>query len=549
MAQPPREQPDVLVAGAGPVGLTMAHELARRGLRVRLVDAAAGPVTTSRAIATHPRTLEIYDAMGVIDEVLARGRRIRAFTIVKDGHRLARLDADYRTMPTRYPYTVIIEQVHTEAVLRQAVAKLGVEVEWGVRLEELAQDESGVRARLRRPDGTVEDTEVPWLVGCDGGHSTVRKQLGLALIGDSRETWMLADASVTCDLPPDSIYWIQSSGQALMMVPLAGDGRWRLLDTADVRPDAPPDEIAVHFGRKLTAGTGHTVTVADPEWVSVFTFQQRMVPSMRVGRCFVAGDAAHVHSPASGQGMNTGIHEAFNLAWKLALVARGQAGEELLDSYSAERVPIGGALLGSTRRATFLVQLKNSVAGLLLPAVFAVVRTVRPVRLRLQRKMLGGMSGLNLAYPDSPLTVPAEHGEGRGPRPGQRVTTAIADPLDPGGRALAEELRDPRWTLLVAAGKPETTAVAVDAQGRYDDRLSVRVLAGSGVHHSGPGGRLLPDPGGTVTADLGLTPGTWLLVRPDGYLLTRGRSGARLEQALVTLFPARSAASIATTDA
>ena len=169
---------DVLVAGAGPVGLTVAYELARRGVRVRLVDAAPGPATTSRAVATHPRTLEVYDQMGVVDEMIARAVRITAFTLYADGRRLARLDADYTEIPTRYPYTLAMDQVLTEEVLREALAARGVAVEWGMRLSSFQQDADGVTARLEGAAGS-EETRVGWLVGCDGGHSTVRKLLDL----------------------------------------------------------------------------------------------------------------------------------------------------------------------------------------------------------------------------------------------------------------------------------------------------------------------------------------------------------------------------------
>ncbi|ALC18507.1 FAD-dependent oxidoreductase [Streptomyces pristinaespiralis] len=530
-------RPDVLVAGAGPVGLTAAHELARRGLRVRLVDAATGPARTSRAVAVHPRTLETLDQMGTAAPVIEAGRKNRAFTMFASGRRLVRLEADYRSMPTRHPYTVIIEQTRTEAVLRDAVARLGVEIEWGVRLTGLEQDTTTVRATLRHADGTEEICETPWLVGCDGGHSTVRKQLGLPLIGESRDTWLLADAPVRTDLEPDSIYWVHTGKQAMMMVPYARPGHWRLLDTAPRTPDAAG--AAERIADRLTTGLGHQVHVGDPEWVSVFTFQQRMVPRMHQGRVFVAGDAAHVHSPASGQGMNTGIQEAYNLAWKLAMVHQGHAGPALLDTYSTERVPIGKQLLGSTRTATFLVQLKNALASLALPAVFTVVRAVPPLRRAIQRKVLGGMSGLRIDYATSPLTtgagpepvpvaapvaapvfVPRHR---HVPAPGERAATATArEPASPGPRAFADELRDVRWTLLVApgahtaAGTPVRTAT--DAAARHGAWLSVRTVGDTTT----PGPRPLPDPDGALRRALGLASGAWALIRPDGYLAAHG---------------------------
>ncbi|MFI6560817.1 FAD-dependent oxidoreductase [Streptomyces sp. NPDC050534] len=522
----------VLVAGAGPVGLTAAHELARRGLRVRLIDAAPQPATTSRAVATHPRTLETYDQMGVVEEILEQAQQIRAFTMFSRGRRLVRLDADYSTMPTRYPFTAIVEQVDTEAVLRAAVARLGVEVEWGTRLTGFTQDGGRVVVGLERADGSAESAEVPWLVGCDGGHSAVRKELGLPLLGESSETWMLADAPVDVDLPRDSIYWIHTGSQALMMVPFRRGGRWRLLDTTTAPPGTDADVVADRFASKLGPGLGRTAEVRTPTWTSVFTFQQRMVPRMGEGRVFVAGDAAHVHSPASGQGMNTGIQEAYNLAWKLALVEQGHAERELLDSYSAERVPVGETLLGSTKKATFMVQLKNAFAPLALPVVFGVIRNVTPLRKKVQRQVLGGISGLRLGYPDSPLTRPAD--TGRGPLPGTRASVgAGADPADPGCRAWAEELRDTRWTLALTPG---TAAGVLTA----DAWLSVRTL-GDGTQGPGP----LADPNGRLRTALGLGPGGWLLVRPDGYVAAHGGefSETDLRQALAAahlrLVPAR----------
>ncbi|WP_369780489.1 FAD-dependent oxidoreductase [Streptomyces sp. R33] len=525
--------PRVLVVGAGPVGLTAAHELARRGLRVRVVDGAPGPAPTSRAVAVHPRTLETFDQMGLVDGLLARGRRNRAFTMFARGRRLVRLEADYRSMPTRFPFTLVIGQTETEEVLREAVARLGVRVEWGVRLTSLEQDRDTVRARLEHADGSTEEYEVPWLVGCDGGHSTVRKQLGLPLLGESSETWALADAAVSLDLPPDTIYWAHTGSQAMMMVPYQREGYWRLLDTAPAGRSETPREAAERFSEKLSTGLGRPVQVAEPDWTSVFTFQQRMVPRMHDGRCFVAGDAAHVHSPASGQGMNTGIQEAYNLAWKLAMAALGQAGRELLATYGQERVPIGKKLLGSVRKATFLVQFKNTMAGVGLPIAFTFVRNIGPLRRAIQRKVLGGMSGLLLSYPESPLTtadplmaVPA----------GSRAAAAAGrHPDDPGSEALRAELRDTRWSLVWAAqDEPgEAGRVAAAAAEAHGTWLSVRT-AGDGL---GGGPAPLPDPNGLLRRSLDLGPGAWVLIRPDGYIAASGTELTRrgLARALAPL--------------
>ncbi|WP_020497311.1 FAD-dependent oxidoreductase [Sciscionella marina] len=513
---------EVLIVGAGPVGLVAAHELSRHGLRVRVIDARTGPADTSRAIATHPRCLETYDQMGVIADVLPRGQRITAFTLYREGKKLTRLSADYTTTPTRYPFTLAIEQEQTEQALRYAMHRRGIAVEWGVRLETFEQLGDQVHATLRAADGTVSRFAVPWLLGCDGGHSTVRKTLGLPLLGQSSETWMIADARVHTDVPADSIYWVHTGGRTLMMAPLR-DGRWRLLDTARTERDIPPQEIAQRFSAELSKGLGVATRIEKPQWSSVFTFQQRMVPRMQLDRCFVAGDAAHVHSPASGQGLNTGIQEAVNLAWKLAMVARGLAGPALLETYSAERVPVGEALLQTTNRATFLVQLKNTLAGLALPVVFAIVRAVPEIRRRLQRKILGRVSGLRLAYADSPLTVPERGRSRNGPVPGERFCQITESQAGrPGWLALLAELREPSWSLFVFSGNETVHTVGAELAERHSDWLSVRTIADDATCATAT--RPIVDALGDIRATLGSTDNGWALVRPDGYLAARGRT-------------------------
>ncbi|WP_062436833.1 FAD-dependent oxidoreductase [Herbidospora daliensis] len=527
----------VLVAGAGPTGLMTAYELVRRGVPVRLIDAADGPATTSRAAAIHARTIEVLDQVGLYEAFEARAVSGRGIAFYADGAELASMDATFTTQATRFDQVWFLDQVITEELLREALAAHGVSVEWGARLIELAENPEAVTVRLRHADGTLEEGQVAWLVGADGGHSVVRDQLGVRLTGESSETWLIADAELDFAEPleHDRIRWIRADGKTVMIFPLVGDRRWRLLDTVDVAYDGDLGAVAERFAGKLSRGLGREVTVATPSWVSVFTIQQRAVPVMqsragvgRPSRCFLVGDAAHVHSPASGQGLNTGLQDAVNLAWKLAAATRGELSVEraaaLLDSYSAERVPVGQALLSTTQMATALVNLRNSTVDQHLPAVFATLRALPPLFHAVNQGFLGGMSGLAIAYPTSPLTVHDGDTTRTGPRPGQRLAQVRrADARDPSWQPVLAALREPGWTLLVAM--TETAAGSLDVwRSKAWPTPAVHPVDGLAAEQLG---LRCAQPAAETTG--------WLLVRPDGHVAARGRGSAELDRALARI--------------
>ncbi|GAA0639131.1 FAD-dependent monooxygenase [Kutzneria viridogrisea] len=502
----------VLVVGAGPVGLTAAHELARRGIAVRLVDRAPGPATTSRATATHARTLEIYEQMGLLADLLPRGQRAENFSIHMRGRVLIRFGTDYSALPTRFPFTLQVDQVITEEVLRERVRRLGVDIEWGVTLESLRQQGNRVYPALRHSDGREETAQAGWLVGADGAHSTVRSRLGLRLVGDSLETWLVADAIVDADLPRDSLHWVHTGTGTVLLVPFPEEGKWRLLDTEDTGSAEDPDAVARRFSEKIGRALRRPVHVHRPSWLSVFTIQQRMIQQMRVGRCFVAGDAAHVHSPASGQGMNTGIQDAYNLAWKLADVIHGNAAEELLDTYGEERVPIGETLLHSTKTATALIALRNAAAPVVMPLGLGIVDAIKPLKRKIEQKMMRTMSGLALNYRESSLSLRAPEVPG-GFAPGDRISCGdgtVRDHL--GWQRLVSELTEPGWLVLLFAETARDVAEEVNLRFR-------------GVTAHVVGSSELVDPTGRVRADFTASEDSFAVIRPDGYLAARGTLG------------------------
>ncbi|MGW4795748.1 FAD-dependent monooxygenase [Nonomuraea sp. NPDC004297] len=513
---------DVLVAGAGPVGLMAASRLARSGVSVRLVDAAAGPATTSRALGCHARSLEIYDQLGVLGEIAPHGTRINTFVIHQDG-RPNRLDFDFAGLPTRFPYMFNVDQVIIERVLRGDAASAGVAVEWNTRLESFQYDDAAVTAVLRSGDGAgaaEETVRARYLWGCDGGHSTVRKTLQLPLTGEPAHTWLIADAIVHTDVDIDGVHWLFPPGGALMLFPFPEPGKWRLLDTTGEGQPENPGQIARQFSTKLSQALGRDTVVDRPSWASKFTIQQRAVPAMHVGRCFVSGDAAHVHSPASGQGLNTGIQDAYNLAWKLTMVIHGHADATLLDTYDAERVPIGQALLASTGEVmnTVMVGATHNAQG-----------STDSAR-NFQHQLIRNMSGLAISYPDSPLTVPCDK-PGEGPRPGERLTQlSAADAQSPGWTILRAELRSPAWHLLVFTGSEDATGQAhLTAENgslpAWVDTVTIN-------RHRPDNDHGVWDPDSRVHDTLAATDGDWILVRPDGYLSARGTGDAGLRAAL-----------------
>ena len=372
---PPQTQ--VLIAGAGPIGLTAAIELARRGIVCRIIDPLLEPPQYAKAVGVQPRTLEVFEGMGVLRRVLDAGVQMRGQVAYVNGEQVAKLDL---ALPDDVPFGFLsIPQYATERILREELAMHGVQVERGVRLAGFEQDADGVTATLA--DGAGEQTvRAAYLVGTDGAHSTVRKGLGLTFEGAAfEEQYMLGDVEVDWSMPAG--YGVRAMHQTdgvtddlLVCIPLPGEidapragargTRYRMsMLVPDELASAPPVGGVAHgFEGALKPELHHIQAVIDrlsPEpptarnvrWSSVFRISHRIVDAYGRGRVFVAGDAAHIHPPTGAQGMNTGIQDAHNLAWKLALALDGCAAPDLLDSYDAERRPIGEEVVGRTVRS------------------------------------------------------------------------------------------------------------------------------------------------------------------------------------------------------
>jgi 2-polyprenyl-6-methoxyphenol hydroxylase-like FAD-dependent oxidoreductase len=413
---------DVLIAGAGPVGLVMAIELARYGVAVRIIDKAPQRTDKSKALVIWTRSLELLARAGCSAGLVDAGYKVSSLNISANGKSIAHVALE--GLPTPYPYGLMIPQSDTERVLDGFLNSLGVKIERTVELTRFTAYNDKVASTLRHADGTEEIAETSWLIGCDGAHSTVRHQLGMEFHGEtSLINWILADIHLENKPRAPEVNVVWHSDGLLVTFPIAED-RYRVVADVGVvpensKPSAEPtlEEVQAILDRRFPGG----VRATNPIWLSSFRVNERKVTDYRAGRVFLAGDAAHVHSPAGGQGMNTGMQDACNLAWKLALAVHGTGSASLLDSYSAERSPIAEQVLKVTGRVTSLATLTGKVKQSLRNHAAALVLGVLLVR----KFAADAASEISIGYPHSPLNAPGGH---RDPLPGARAPIRPTEP-------------------------------------------------------------------------------------------------------------------------
>lgn len=438
---------DVLVVGAGPVGLTLAAQLSRRGVRCRIIDQEEGltPVTQSRALGIHARTLEVLEGLGVTAPLVDRGRRIQAVNVWDHGQRLTRFEPDFQRLATPYPFVLSLPQGETERQLAAALAAQGTEVQWNTRLIGLSQDDDGVNATVRGSDGVDREMRTMYLAGCDGAHSTVRDELQLSFEGQAYEDrFLLADVHLRSPLAPSEAHVLLTPDGPVPTIPLPQQDCWRLIDTTGKTAAEEPAEITARFEQLLEQARFPSVSITTTVWASAFRIHRRATDQLRVGRCFLAGDAAHIHSPVGGQGMNAGIQDAHNLGWKLSLVVAGAAPDSLLDSYEAERLPVARSVARRTHWATRAVVLRNPLAravrNQMLPWLLG--------RQSVQRRLARELSGLGVNYRDSPVVAGDCREAWEGPQPGDRVPDVRLPMPSDGIRRLFDVLQGTHHTLL-----------------------------------------------------------------------------------------------------
>jgi 2-polyprenyl-6-methoxyphenol hydroxylase-like FAD-dependent oxidoreductase len=415
----------ILVVGAGTTGLTMACELARHGAPVQIIDKLAGINPHCRATGLHARTIEIFYDIGIVEEILSQGLKVLGMSQYANGERFMHSSGGELDSP--YPFAVMLEQCKTEAALERRLRNLGVKVERETELIALSERTDSVAATIRGADGRETILETPWLIGCDGAHSRVRHLNHIHFPGeeDTRQ-YLVADVLMQTVLAHDEIHTFLSDDGMLLFFPLPNQ-RWQIAANIPTHHDATTEQPTLREVQTIVDQRGPgAISLSGPRWLSYFRINYRAAHHYRHGRIFLAGDSSHIHSPFGGQGMNTGIQDAYNLAWKLALVYCGRSPLSLLDTYEKERRPIAEDVLKTTRMFTEqLAAFKDISPQQRQRLYFDMV--VPP---EVARRMAIHLEGLDLNYSKSPICRQHEgshFGKTRfrcGPRPGEEALDA-----------------------------------------------------------------------------------------------------------------------------
>jgi 2-polyprenyl-6-methoxyphenol hydroxylase-like FAD-dependent oxidoreductase len=515
----------ILIAGAGPTGLTAALELTRFGLPVRIIDKEEAPAATSGAIGVHARTLELMEMRGLADQFIQFGRRIQGVCVYGGGKRIFRLD--FSRLHTHYNYVLAIPQSETERILRDRLEQDGVPIEQGTELTAFKQDDSSVMAVLKHKDGTTEEYRASYLIDAEGAHSIVRETLGLKFEGKTfDQSYALADLSCNSELSDTDFHFFSSEHGFAGLLSL-GERRFRFI------ADHPLNNLylsnptleecqAIYSQRSIIPAR-----FRDMNWSSYFHINNRMVSRFRVGRVFLGGDAAHIHSPAGGQGMNSGIQDMINLAWKLAFTMNGHGTPELLDTYQQDRVPVIRDVLKKTEGITDMISSVNRIFRALFNELTPMIASSNFI----QENSTERVSQLAVNYRGSPISE--DHGTYGGIHAGERVPDVLVrliassetDHMAQMLRSvpLFQLLHPSRFSLLVLADQSQNLATLRIEQLFHD-------WSGSGRH---PYVQILhiaePEKGdalkfGKIFARKSDSNVPLLyFVRPDGYVGFRGQ--------------------------
>jgi 2-polyprenyl-6-methoxyphenol hydroxylase-like FAD-dependent oxidoreductase len=493
-------QTNVLIVGAGPTGLALACQFVRYGIDFVLIEKREGVTAYSKALGVHARTLEIYEQLGLAQQAVEEGAIATKARMLKRGEVRAELDlSNLGTRLTAYPYVLFFEQSKNEQLLYDYLKQNGKIVHWQTELISFSQTDEQVTAQVQTTDGAPQQIEAKYLVGCDGSKSPVRQTLGLEFSGNTFErVFYVADAQIDWKLPHDALQVCLTKDSLLVFFPLKGENRYRIVGTFP--EEFSKDEGNVLYAeieQRIQAEADFELHVHNVEWFSTYKVHSRHVSQFSKGRCFLAGDAAHVHTPVGAQGMNTGIQDGYNLAWKLALVLNGTADENILQTYNQERLENAKHLLQTTDRAFdiaagsdwLLVFLRTYV----LPLVFPSLIRLDPVK----HFLFPLISQIGIHYRHSSLSQHAGDQQFK-VKAGDRMPYFQVE-----GESIYDQLHQPKFHLLIFSNTPsDIEALKTELESWDREFIDFNVL--------------LLEP--QVAEVFGMNRSFSVLLRPDNYI-------------------------------
>src|SRR5499427_257896 len=502
---------DVLIVGAGPTGLMLANQLIRRGVRAQIIDRHSGPAQQSRALGVQARTLEIYQKLGIAERAIELGKVGDGANIWAQGVHMANIPLGAAGgSVTPYPYILVLGQDDNELIMGDKLRELGGSVQWNTELVSLEQSPDKVAATLKQPDGKKRTITAKYVAGCDGANSAVRELNGITFPGAPYEhVFFVADVVCTGSMIADQVNVYLFKEGFHLLFPMRGKDHWRVVGILPPGLRGRNDLKFEDTIPSLRQEAGSNLTFKSCKWFSTYRIHHRHASHFRAGRCFLLGDAAHIHSPVGAQGMNTGLQDAYNLAWKLALVIENRAKPALLDSYEQERIPVAQALLNGTDRAFRLVVSDSWIAGLLRTKLLSRLAAFALNLKAAQKFGFRTVSQTGIRYRNSPLSKSLNSLPETAPQKGDRFPW-LRLKLAPNGppEDLFQKLSDLQFNLVLIGQPPVSDGMLFES-----DLFRTCTIPSDPVNDQELARVQIPQP-------------SFFLVRPDGYI---GLCGGRFE--------------------
>lgn len=499
------QKPQVLIVGAGPTGLMMACQLTLFGIAFRIIEKNDHPTKESRALGIQARTLEVFRQMGLVQRFIDQGQEAKGLNFIVGNIRRYIPLSELGHGISEYPFLLMHEQSKTEKVFNDFLEQHKKKIEWSTELLSFTQDDTSVTAVIKTKNGKEEKETFEYVFGADGAHSAVRHGLGIKLAGATyHQLLYVLDCKVeSSEFNHSDVYLSLSKNTFTAFFPLAHDV-WRIIgvvpDELTEKEQITFEDIKAHFSENLTI----PVTISDPNWISIYHSHHRCVKEFRLGRCFLGGDAAHIHSPVGAQGMNTGLQDAYNLAWKFAFVLQEKAAPSILDTYNEERLPFARRLVETTDRVFSLVVSKNVFKSVFSKYIVPVILQNIVKRNFSRRFMFLTVSQTGISYHHSALSQNASFGifPKDSPVPGDRLPYVLFTNEKGEAKNIQEYVTSTKMELLVFAEEPSLLNQMTE---KYKEIIQVTVLK----HNE------------ELFKRFGITSDGFYLVRPDMYIAYR----------------------------